>query len=295
MKQRKTFHSTARAAFAMAAFAASVAAYAAEMTSVQQNIEAERPQATEVTVNTVQIAPAVVAPVVVPAPAPAPAPAPTPAPAAQQPGAPQGPGYVAKPDPPGRVTEVRDEHVEVIDGKLELVSRTIKQSETRVVGEKPVPPPPPTSETVEKVVEKVVEVEVAAAAVVVAATEPPSLEPPAADAAEPRRLIRYFCRCWKDGDFERMWWAMSPRYRLKAKYDEFCAVFAYDERMNGGLADENIGPNAKHDEDGVTLEVELRFKRRRVRPRTVKAVCEITKDGYRIAESGIIPIEWDNL
>lgn len=190
---------------------------------------------------------------------------------------------VQNPDAPGKVTEVRDEHIEVIDDKLELVTRTIKKTETRVVGANP------PEDTV-----KEADVVVASAAVVVAAT-PPSLEPPAEESAETRRLVHYFCRCWKDGDYERMWWAMSPRYRLKAKYEEFCAVFVDDAKSNGGLKDENIGPNEHHDDWGASLDVELRFKLRRAKPRKVKVMCERTKDGYRISESGIIPIDLNNL
>ena len=191
----------------------------------------------------------------------------------------------------GRVTEIRDEHVEVIDGRIEVINRVVRQTETRVIGQ-------PSEKDVKSTKEakspgkKDEKVSAMAADAAVAA---PSLDPPAAETADPKRVIRYFCRCWKDGDFKRMWWTMSPRYRLKAKYEEFCAVFVEDARFNGGLADENLEPDVQQDDGVVTLTVELRFKLRRVRPRKVKAVCELTKDGYRISESGIIPVDFDNL
>lgn len=236
---------------------------AVAMANAAQVVEVNRPHTTDVKVNNVQVVPPPSVNVVVPIV--------------------EKPSVAREPDKPGKVTEVRDEHVEVIDGKLELVTRTVKQTETRVVGENA---PRETADAAA--------IAVAAAAVAVTVTSP-SLDPPAEDAAETRRLIRYFCRCWKDGDYERMWWAMSPRYRLKAKFEEFCAVFADDAKINGGLMDENIGPNERHDDWGATLDVELRFKLRRSKPRKVKVACERAKDGYRIAESGIIPVDLNNL
>ena len=178
----------------------------------------------------------------------------------------------------GRVTEVRDEHVEVIDDKLELVTTTTKRTESRIV--QPAPEP---------------EGVVVAAAVVAVVPEPESFEPPASESAEARRLVRYFCKCWKDGDYLHMWWAMTPQYRLKAKYEEFLAVFADDAKANGGLLDENIGPHEHHDDWGVALDVVLRFRLRRADARRVRAFCEQTKDGYRIGECGLVPLDMRNL
>lgn len=253
-----------RITMAIPVAAAFTAVNAAQVVEIGQPQVVNAPQVTEVTVNAVQAVPVVPVQVVKPA-------------SPRQ-------GVIKHPDAPGKVTEVRDEHVEVIDDKLELVTRTVKQTETRVIGELP-----------SKKGKKDAEVQLEVAAVAVAVAAPANLEPPALEAAETRRLIHYFCRCWKDGDYQRMWWAMSPRYRLKAKYEEFCAVFAEDAKVNGGLMDENIGQNERHDDWGATLDVELRFKIRRAQPRKVKVSCERTENGYRISECGIIPVDMNNL
>ena len=75
---------------------------------------------------------------------------------------------------------------------------------------------------------------------VVSDEPPPPPEPPAADAAEPRRLVRYFCKAWKDKDYERLWWAMSPEYRSEVSLKKFKKLFVSDAELNGGLVDENI-------------------------------------------------------
>lgn len=118
--------------------------------------------------------------------------------------------------------------------------------------------------------------------------------PPAKDASEPKRLVRYFCRAWKDEDFKRMYGAMDPKYRRDTSFVAFQKLFESDAEMNAGLADENIAGGEGEEGASIELSVTLRFKNKRVNPRVVKALVIKTPDGFRMQASPIIPLDLDN-
>lgn len=124
---------------------------------------------------------------------------------------------------------------------------------------------------------------------------PPPPEPPATDAADPRRLVRYFCRMWKDEEYEAMWWAMTPKYRNAVSLEKFTALFEDDAERTGGLKDENIVLDDVDEGKQYIVTVDLRFNFVRARDRRVKAVLEKTRQGYRIKESGILPVDLNDL
>lgn len=125
---------------------------------------------------------------------------------------------------------------------------------------------------------------------------PPPPEPPAAEAAEPRRLVRYFCKAWKDKDWERCWWAMSPQYRKQVALKKFTKLFESDAELNGGLVDENVIEAAKTRDGNEGVKVELMFKFPRAKHRFVMAVAERQPGGaFRIVDSPFIPQDLDDL
>ena len=125
---------------------------------------------------------------------------------------------------------------------------------------------------------------------------PPPPEPPAADAAEPRRLVRYFCKAWKDKDYERLWWAMSPQYRKKVSLKKLTKLFESDAELNGGLVDENILGTAKTRDGNEGVKLELIFKFPKAKHRLVMAVAERQPGGaFRIVDSPFIPQDLDDL
>ena len=132
-----------------------------------------------------------------------------------------------------------------------------------------------------------------------AAAEPSNLVipvPPTADASEPSRIVHYFCRAWKDWDFKTMYGAMTAAYRKEVPYKRFEALFQDDIEFNGGLLDESIAQDPESAGATVRLKVTLRYRSPRVSPRTVIAVAvREGADGFRIAESGLIPLDLDNL
>lgn len=125
-------------------------------------------------------------------------------------------------------------------------------------------------------------------------TQPPP-EPPARDAAEPKRLVRYFCKAWKDEEYEKMYWAMSKDYRKSQTLEAFTALFENDKQTNGGLKDENIPGKEEEINAETQLTVKLTFRNARVKPRTVKARAVKTPDGFRLTNSGILPVDLENL
>ena len=125
---------------------------------------------------------------------------------------------------------------------------------------------------------------------------PPPPEPPAADAAEPRRLVRYFCKAWKDKDYERMWWAMSPRYRKKVSLKKFKKLFESDADQNGGLKDENIIEEGATRKGNKSVKTELIFKFPRAKHKIVAAEAERQPGGaFRLIESPLIPLDLEDL
>lgn len=120
---------------------------------------------------------------------------------------------------------------------------------------------------------------------------PPSVK----DASEPKRLVRYFCKAWKDEDFKRMYGAMEPKYRKSTTYDKFKKLFEDDAEANDGLSDENISGGEEESGAAVQLSVSLQFKNKRVKPRSVKALVIKTPDGFRLKSSPIIPLDLDDL
>ena len=125
---------------------------------------------------------------------------------------------------------------------------------------------------------------------------PPPPEPKAMTSADPRKLVRYFCRQWKDENYEAMWWAMTPKYRTSVSLKKFISLFEADAERTGGLKDENITMPDVDEGKLYTVTVDLTFAFARAKGRRVKAVLEKNpKTGYRIRESGIIPLDLDNL
>ena len=173
------------------------------------------------------------------------------------------------------ITEVKDIHVEVVGDLYEHVNTTTRRSEIRPIKQNE----PPVIET----------------AKVVVPVEETLLTPPPEESSDPILLVHYFCRMWKGCDYERMWWAMSPEYRLQVQKKEFVKVFVADKDRNGGLDDGNIEGGATYNRKGATMSVKLSFAFEGASARKAKVHAVQTKDGWRIGDSGIIPVNLDRL
>lgn len=124
---------------------------------------------------------------------------------------------------------------------------------------------------------------------------PPPPDPPVAEATDPRRLVHYFCKAWKDEDWERLWWAMTPSYRKEVSLKQFTKIFTEDAEGTGGLKDENI-LEVEDASKGKSVRVELIFNFPRAKHRLVVAVLQqITGGVYRVAKSPLIPLDFDDI
>ncbi len=99
----------------------------------------------------------------------------------------------------------------------------------------------------------------------------------------------------EDEQYEKMYWAMSPEYRQATTLETFTALFENDKRLNAGLADENIALEEKQVGADTQLRITLVYRNNRVKPREVTVRTTKTPNGHRLIESGIIPIDLENL
>lgn len=125
--------------------------------------------------------------------------------------------------------------------------------------------------------------------------EDPFPAPPVREAAEPERFLHYYCRCWKDEAFEKMYGALDRSVRRNMPFEVFAGRYTEDAEFNAGLADEQILGKVGDSGGAVTWEVKLKFRSRRAQPRTVRATLKKTPDGYRLMESGLVPVDLDDL
>jgi hypothetical protein len=120
-------------------------------------------------------------------------------------------------------------------------------------------------------------------------------EPPTEDSTEPERLVRYFCKAWKNEDFNLMYGAMHTDYRDQVRFKEFKELFIKDNKRSGGLRDEKIPKNADALGGNITLIVHLHYNNKTAGVRKVKATLTKTPRGYRLIKSGILPVNFNNL
>jgi len=92
-----------------------------------------------------------------------------------------------------------------------------------------------------------------------------------------------------------MYYSMTPAYRKKTTLEKFTALFEADAGINGGLDDENILSEEPGHRLGHVFAVDLKFKFNRAKNRVVQVILEKTKEGYRIKECGLIPLDMDDL
>lgn len=124
--------------------------------------------------------------------------------------------------------------------------------------------------------------------------EQPTL-PSAEEIATPKALAEYFCRMWRDENYEAMYYCMSKGYRRKVRFIKFAALFTSDAERTGGLDSGVVVAEYPDNIAGPLLLIDLKFMKKKVPTRRVKALFEKTKDGYRLVDSGILPLDFNNL
>ena len=88
---------------------------------------------------------------------------------------------------------------------------------------------------------------------------------------------------------------MKDSYRSQVSLKKFAALFQSDAEGNGGLKDENIDVPEVAAGASISLKVHLVFRSDRAKTRTVIAEVVKTPKGYRIVDSGILPLDLNSL
>lgn len=128
--------------------------------------------------------------------------------------------------------------------------------------------------------------------------EPPAKKyppPPASESKDPQRLIHYYCKLWKDQKYKDMYGTLDERTRSAIPFEKFKNRLESDAEFNGGLKDENLIQESSNIGSQVSWKVQLVFRNTRAEPRIVVAQAVHTPDGYRISDSGIIPLDLNDL
>lgn len=120
-------------------------------------------------------------------------------------------------------------------------------------------------------------------------------DPPPREVGEPERFIHYYCRCWKDEAFAKMYGLLHASLRERLPFKTFKERYIEDAEFNAGLKDEAILEQVKNLGSEVTWRVNLVFQSNRAKPRTVTVTLKKTRGEYRLVESGLIPIDLEDL
>lgn len=124
-------------------------------------------------------------------------------------------------------------------------------------------------------------------------SEPPL--PGEEDAKDAVALLTYYCRAWLEGDYCRMYGALSAETRKEIPFKTFRKRYEADYETTGGIISARILEGETIQGKVVKYKVEVYFFNPRKPARTVTAALERTPDGFRVVESGIIPIDLDAL
>ena len=120
-------------------------------------------------------------------------------------------------------------------------------------------------------------------------------EPPEREVSEPERLIHYYCRCWKDESWDKMYGMLDENARRAIPFEEFKQRYQEDTDTTGALKDEKLVEELTNSGHESHWKVQLVFRNKRTKPRDVVAKCKHGVNGYRLLECGLIPIDLNNL
>jgi len=120
-------------------------------------------------------------------------------------------------------------------------------------------------------------------------------EPPIDLVSTPKSLLIYYQDAWEKKDYPAMYGALHDSVRENVSYEQFLSRLKEDAEGNFGLKKFDFKNKIPSNAYKVKTEIVLRFKNERAQPRRVVAELIETPNGYRILDSGIIPIDLGNL
>ncbi len=105
-------------------------------------------------------------------------------------------------------------------------------------------------------------------------------------------LATYFCEQWSAVHYEAMYYAMTPAYRKRVSFKAFIKRFEADMELTGGLKSARVQGEVVTQGKYTHVPLTLTFHGQNTQPRTVKALAERTPEGFRLADSGLIPLTY---
>lgn len=123
----------------------------------------------------------------------------------------------------------------------------------------------------------------------------PFPDPPVEDSKDAKSIINYFCKFWKGEKYNLMYGAMTLNYRKKVSFKKFNSLLEEDKSGNGGLAGHKTTGKGSFVGATIRLPVTLKFNSKRAKERKVVACVVKSGKGYRVEDSGILPIDLNSL
>ena len=111
----------------------------------------------------------------------------------------------------------------------------------------------------------------------------------------PADTVKYFCHCWMKDDFKEMYRVLDPAASQAIGFDAFLKRYKSDAETTLGLAGAKLLDEGKGSGSSTQCRVELYFRNERVPARKITALLRSTARGYRVLESGLIPVDMNDM
>ena len=111
----------------------------------------------------------------------------------------------------------------------------------------------------------------------------------------PAETVKYFCELWIKDEFKRMYAVLENSTKKSIGYATFKKRYLSDAETTLGLAGAKILDDGIQSGTQTKVGVELYFRNEKVPVRIITALLRNTAEGYRVLESGLIPIDMDDL
>jgi hypothetical protein len=111
----------------------------------------------------------------------------------------------------------------------------------------------------------------------------------------PSETIKYFCQCWIKDDFKAMYGVLDNTVSDAMGFEKFRKRYKSDAETTLGLAGAKLLDDGKESGAATQVRMELYFRNERVPARRITALLRSTAKGYRVLESGLIPMDMGDM
>ena len=119
--------------------------------------------------------------------------------------------------------------------------------------------------------------------------------PPDAETQDLFSFLKYYCIAWINENYCVMYGALAAKLQIVMSYDQFKERYLSDAERTGGLSGVLLLDSGSVQGNTLRCKLELHFINERIKPRVVTCALEKTKKGFRLLESGLIPLDLDDM